>query len=147
MVEQDLEDLFRRRRADMVAFARMLTGSTAVAEELVQEAFLRMQGHGGIEQPDAYLRTTVANLARNHFRRLGVERKVAAAGRLVLEDPELDEMWALVCRLPLRQRTVLALRFYEDLTEHQIAETLGWPTGTVKSTLHRALGELRRRMS
>ena len=150
MDDERIADLFRKQRAPLVTLARIMTGSTQIAEELVQDAFLKLQQQNGpITHPEAYLRTVVANLCRSYFRRQGVERRHAPGQhqRLVLEDPELDETWDLVCALPVRQRAVLALRFYHDLSEAEIAETLGCRPGTVKSSLHRGLKELRRRLS
>ena len=57
--------------------------------------------------------------------------------------PEIDETWQAVARLPVRQRAVVTLRFWEDLPEMEIAAALSWPAGTVKSTLHRALKRLK----
>jgi RNA polymerase sigma factor (sigma-70 family) len=59
-------------------------------------------------------------------------------------EPELDITWDAIRRLPERQRVVLVLRFYEDLTVGEIARTVDWPVGTVKSLLHRALNRLRK---
>jgi RNA polymerase sigma factor (sigma-70 family) len=63
------------------------------------------------------------------------------------KDPEIDETWVAVCRLPFRQRAVLALRFYEDMSEAEIARVLGCRPGTVKSGLHRGLSRLREELS
>ena len=144
MSTSDLEVLYRRQRAAMVRLARLLTGSPTVAEEVVQEAFLKMhkQVHTPLN-PDGYLRTTVANLARSHLRRLRLERRWTPDAPVTTSVPEVDETWAAVCRLPYRQRAVLVLRFYEDLAEHDIAQVLGCRVGTVKSRLHRALSALR----
>ena len=144
----DLDELFRHQRAPMVSLARMLTGSEAIAEEIVQEAFLKLyQRPGVLENPEGYLRATVTNLCRNHARHLAVEGRRRVRERLVLEDITLDELWGHICELPFRQRAVLALRFYNDLPEAEIAAVLDCPLGTVKSTLHRGLKELRRKLS
>jgi len=144
----DLVALYRSERESMVRLARMLTGSATVAEEVVQEAFLRIhQQRDHPRNPQGYLRATVANLCRSHTRRLVLERRIRPESRLVLDNPEIDEMWAAVCRLPFRQRAVLALRFYEDLTEPDIARILGCRLGTVKSRLHRGLATLRSELS
>jgi len=144
----DLGLLYRRQRRQMVRLARLLTGSFEIAEEVVQEAFLKVQlSTTDIEKPEQYLRATVVNLSRGHLRRLRLERGVPPEMRIVHPAPEIDETWAAVCRLSSRQRAVLALRFYEDLSEAQIAEVLGCRLGTVKSSLHRALAALRRQLS
>jgi RNA polymerase sigma factor (sigma-70 family) len=150
MGEQRIAELFRQQRASLVSLAAVMTGSVQIAEELVQDAFLNLQRQiGPIAYPEAYLRAAVVNLCRSYCRRRGLERRHAPGQhqRLALEDPELDETWALVCALPVRQRAILALRFYQDLSEAQIAEMLGCRIGTVKSGLHRGLKELRRRLS
>ncbi len=144
----ELDDLFRRRRVPMIRLARVLTGSMAVAEELVQDAFMKL--HEQIARPnnlEGYLHTTVVNLARNHLRRRQLEHRHSVPDRVTFEDPEIDELWSMVCRLPFRQRAVLALRFYEDLPEADIARVLECRLGTVKSTLHHALAKLQKELS
>jgi RNA polymerase sigma factor (sigma-70 family) len=144
IASSDLATLYRRQREPMVRLARLLTGSTTVAEEVVQEAFLRMhQRQTRPENPAGYLRTTVANISRSHMRRLRLERRVLMEDRVTFDDPVIDETWEAVLRLPFRQRAVLALRFYEDLPEAEIARLLGCRPGTVKSSLHRGLATLR----
>jgi RNA polymerase sigma-70 factor (sigma-E family) len=144
----ELTALYRRQRVAMVRLARLLTRSEAVAEEVVQEAFLQI--HARREppsNPEAYLRATVANLSRNHTRRLRIEQRWSPQDRVIFNDPEIDETWAILCRLPFRQRAVVALRYYEDLSEAEIARVLGCRPGTVKSSLHRGLSKLREEMS
>jgi RNA polymerase sigma factor (sigma-70 family) len=144
----DLDLLYRGRRQAMIGLARLLTGSFEVAEELVQEAFLKLQLVGSVPQnPENYLRSIVTNLARGHLRRLRLERTRRPETRIVVPAPEVDETWAAVCRLPFRQRAVVALRYYEDLPETEIAQVLGCRLGTVKSSHHRALASLRRKLS
>ena len=60
--------------------------------------------------------------------------------------PEIDETWTSVLGLPATQRAVVLLRFWQDMTIDAIAETLGWPAGSVKSTLHRALKNLKEQL-
>jgi RNA polymerase sigma factor (sigma-70 family) len=144
----DLATLYRRQREAMIRLARLLTGSLAVAEEVVQEAFLKMQQLK--EQPlnpDGYLRTTVANISKSHMRRLRLERAVLPQDQITFNDAEMADTWAAVRRLPFRQRAVLALRFYEDLPEAEIARVLGCRPGTVKSSLHRGLAKLREELT
>ena len=144
----DLVSLFGRQRQSMVRLACLLTGSPAVAEEVVQEAFLKIHQLGQAPRnPEGYLRTVVANLSKSHLRRLRLERSQSARDRLVFDDPVIDETWEVVCRLPFRQRAVLALRLYEDLPEAEIARVLDCRPGTVKSSLHRGLAKLREELS
>jgi RNA polymerase sigma factor (sigma-70 family) len=144
----ELEDLFRRRRLAMVRLARLLTGSVGLAEEVVQDAFLKI--YELPQRPrnvDAYLHTIVVNLCRNQVRHRQVEQKSSPSGKITLNIPEINDVWSLVCGLPFRQRAVLVLKFYEDLSEAEIARALDWRPGTVKSTLHRAIGKLRKELS
>lgn len=147
----DLVARFRDCRPEMVRLAHLITGSNEVAEEVVQEAFLKVRAAWPrVANPGGYVRTAVVNLARGHVRRRGLEWRHAArvpVDPVTSGDPEVDETWAAVCRLPERQRAVLALRFYEDLSEAQIAAVLGFRVGTVKSTLHRGLARLRKELS
>jgi RNA polymerase sigma factor (sigma-70 family) len=144
----DLSDLFARQRESMVRLARLFTGSVAIAEEIVQEAFLKMHRLSKApDNADAYLRTTVANLSKNHLRRLRLERRLPPPERVILSTPDIDETWAVVQRLPFRQRAVLVLRFYADMSEADIAQVLHCRPGTVKSSLHRGLEKLRSDLS
>jgi RNA polymerase sigma factor (sigma-70 family) len=132
-----------------VRLGHAIVGSASVAEEIAQEAFLRVySGWSGIESPDAFLRTVLVNLCRSNLRRAHLERSNVSAGvSSVLSEPELDETWIALRLLPFRQRAVLALRYYGDLSESEIAALLGCRLGTVKSTRHRALARLRKELS
>ena len=142
-----LADLYREKYVPMVRLAYLMVGSTTVAEDLVQDAFARMHRHwDGIEHPRAYLRTSVVNACRSHLRRLALERAYKRHPSVVGESapPEADELFDALAALPPRQRAALVLRFYEDLSEADIAVALGCRPGTVKSLLHRGLAELRK---
>jgi RNA polymerase sigma-70 factor (sigma-E family) len=143
-----VEQLYRTHRLAMVRLARLLTDSAAVAEELVQEAFIRFaRSTGPKDEPAAYLRVIVVNLCRSQQRRTIVERRFAPkASPSISGIPEIDETWDLVRTLPFRQRAVLMLRYYEDLSEADIARVLGCRPGTVKSALHRGLAALRKEL-
>jgi RNA polymerase sigma-70 factor (sigma-E family) len=150
-----LGELYRRHAGDAARLAYLVTGDRALAEDLVQEAFVRLAGRfRDLRNPDAfdlYLRRTVVNLARSHFRRKRVERAyLAGRGRepadQPTEQPDLhghDELWTALLELPERQRTALVLRFFEDLSEVATAEVMGCPVGTVKSLASRGLHRLR----
>ena len=144
----EIEELYRRQRDPMLRLARLLTGSPAVAEELVQDAFIKFaRSHGKKDEPAAYLRVIVVNLCRSQQRRTALERRLVPKAPLLSGIPEIDETWDLVRRLPFRQRAVLMLRFYEDLPEAEIASALGCRPGTVKSSLHRGLATLRKKLA
>ncbi len=144
---ESFDTLFVRQRLPLTRLAHLLTGSNQVAEEIVQEAFMRLHARWDeVYNPNGFLRTVVSNLAKNHARRLLLERRHASEAPAVVGEPELDETWAAVCALPFRQRAVLTLRYYEDMTEAEIAEVLGCRVGTVKSAHHRALARLREQL-
>ena len=139
--------LFREDYAKSVRLAHLLTGSNSVAEDLVQEAFARLHQHRGrIDNPGAYLRCTVVNVCRSWHR--GRTREHARLVRhglppAVLSDDALELLDALR-RLSYRQRSVIVLRYWLDLSEAEIAETLGCRPGTVKSLHTRAIEHLRK---
>jgi RNA polymerase sigma-70 factor (sigma-E family) len=133
--------------------AYLLTGDAAVAEDLVQEAFARAFARfAHLRRQEAlagYLRKTVVNLAHKHFRRLSSERAYVTRARggdglgLPPDVALREQLWAGLRELPHRQRCALVLRFYEDLSEKQVARLLGCRVGTVKSLVHRGLSSMR----
>jgi RNA polymerase sigma-70 factor (sigma-E family) len=152
-----LGELYRRHAPDAGRLAYLLTGDRALAEDLVQEAFLRLFGRfQDLRRPEAfewYLRRTVVNLANSQFRRRRVERayldrRVPEARPDASAEVEArEDLWRALQALPERQRAALVLRFYEDLPEARAAEVLGCPVGTVKSLVSRGLERLRAGMS
>lgn len=151
--EGRLEELYRQHVPDAVRLAYVMTRDHALAEDLAQEAFVRITGRfvhlRHAEAFQAYLRRTVTNLVRNHWRRQRLER-----AHLHREDPppgrrtddEVDESETIrlvLLRLPERQRAAVILRYFEDLSERQTADVLGCRPGTVKSLVSRALTTLR----
>jgi RNA polymerase sigma-70 factor (sigma-E family) len=151
-----LGELYRRHAPDAVRLAYLLTGDRALAEDLVHEAFVRMFGRfRDLRDPDAfraYLRTTVVNLARSHFRRARVERTYLERQRPPVEGAEppdpgpREELWAALGLLSERQRAAIVLRYYEDLSEAEAADVLRCPVGTVKSLVSRGMDRLRREL-
>lgn len=132
----------------LVRLGHLLSGSRAVGEELAQDAFLGLlRTQSRVEQPGAYLRRSVVNLALNARRRRVLER-TALAGHREQDThlPEPDDLWPLLAQLPARQRCVLVLRSYEDLSEADIAHVLGCRPGTVKSLASRGLARLRQEL-
>jgi RNA polymerase sigma factor (sigma-70 family) len=142
------EPFYERQRLPAVRLAHVIVGTNAIAEEIAQEAFLRVHERwASIERPEQFLRAVVVNLCRTTVRRADLERRLAlGTDRTMLDAPELDETWFAVCRLPFRQRAVLALRYYADLPEAEIATLLGCRVGTVKSAHHRGLAALRKEL-
>lgn len=134
--------------------ARLLVGDVDSAEDVVAEAIARtlpMWRKGDIDDLGAYLRRVVVSVVSRRWQRraLGFRRDRSAIDWLtapfdtaaVLSDR--DETLRAVLRLPPRRRAIVALRFYEDMTEARIAEVLGIQLGTVKSQLSKALEQLR----
>jgi RNA polymerase sigma factor (sigma-70 family) len=129
----------------MVRLAYALTGSEALAQDLVHDVFLRAHARWSkVDHPRSYLRSAVVNACRSSSRRSKRER--SAAPLFVVEDAELqpDELFDALEALPYRQRAALVLRFYEGLTHAEIAEVLRCREGTVASLVHRGLAQLRR---
>lgn len=144
----DFDSFYRAQRTPLVRLAHLLTGSPALAEELAQEALLAAhQRWSGLDNPNAYARRALVNLARTHHRRSALQRRHERDSRPPVDlPPEIDEMWQHIRRLGTDQRSVIVLRFYADMKVDEIAEVLGKPAGTVKSLLHRSLATLKENM-
>lgn len=141
-----LEQTYRELRLPLLRLAFLLTGSRETAEDLVQSAFVSAQPRWHqIDDPPAYLRCSVVNLAKDGQRREFRRRKLLRPEpEPVTAIPELDETWALVRQLPATQRAVVVLHYYEDLPLVEIGHLLDRPASTVRSDLRRALGRLRK---
>ncbi len=124
--------------------ASFLTQSTAAGEEIAQEALLGLYRHWeSVDQPEAYLRRALVNGAGNWRRHETVKQaKLPLMVDVDRFDFAADELADALAALPFRQRAVLVLRYQADLTEAEIAETLGCRPGTVKSLASRALARL-----
>lgn len=142
-----VEALFRERYGPMVSLAYLLVRDGALAEELVQDAFLAVQRRWqSIDDPPAYLRTAVVNACRTWGRRQKVRREhvaTLAPETAPSADQLADELWDALATLPERQRTAVVLRYYEDASDDDIAAVLDCRPATVRTTLHRALKALR----
>jgi RNA polymerase sigma-70 factor (sigma-E family) len=136
--------LFIRERTAMVRVAYLLVGSESVAEEIVQEAFAAVYARWDrIENPGGFLRQCVVNGARSSLRRRALERRKA---QLLVDEgtaPAGRELLDALAALPIGWRSVVVLRFYEGMTQEEIAVALDMRLGTVKSSLHRGLAQLR----
>jgi len=144
-VDRSMGAVFVDERERLVRVAYLLTGSSAVAEDLVQDAFVRLHGHwDGIREPSAYLRVTVVNACRAHHRRNRREQSHFPELVTDLVAPETPLVLDALASLPYRQRAALVLRFYEDRPDDEIAEALGCRPATVRSLVHRGLATLRK---
>ncbi|RZT80666.1 RNA polymerase sigma-70 factor (sigma-E family) [Micromonospora violae] len=144
------------RTSALVRLARLLTGDEHRAEDLVQEVLAQAYARWGrisrTDRPDAYVHRMLVNAHHSWWRqRSSREVSVAAVtDRAGTTDEaagvaERDALWRLVCALPTRQRTVIVLRYYEDLDDTSIADILACSTGTVRTHAKRALAALRQR--
>jgi RNA polymerase sigma factor (sigma-70 family) len=138
-------DLYQQHRERLIGLAAAITLDPLIAEEVVHDAFVGLQRHHStVDKPVGYLQRSVINLSVSRIRRRRLVWRGEPAPRLVAESADTDEMWQIVVKLPPKQRAVVALRYWEDMTVADIAETLGIPAGSVKSTLNRALSRLRK---
>mgnify|MGYP002621433584 FL=1 len=146
----------RARLPTLVRFAVALAGDRGLGEDIVQEVLIRAYGRWGriatLDQPEAYLRRMVTNEYlswRRRWARVTPHADVPATTESGAE-PDHAETHAdrsllatELARLPRRQRAVLVLRYYEHLTDAEIADVLDCPQGTVRSLASRALRTLR----
>ncbi|MDH6226135.1 MULTISPECIES: SigE family RNA polymerase sigma factor [Streptomyces] len=147
------------RRPVLLRTARSLTNDPGDAEDLLQTALARtylhwdrIADHGAL---DGYVRRALVNTRTSQWRRRRVDEfpsetlpEPRGPGAAPADPAELqatrDAVWRAVLRLPDRQRAIVVLRYYEDLSEARTAEMLGVSVGTVKSALSRALVKLRK---
>lgn len=149
----EIEQFLAGRGDALLRTAMLLAGSREAGQDLLQAALMRMvpRWHRLDGDPEAYLRRVLYNLAADGFRRQARMRRKLALLRPLAElsaDPTVvvdlrDALVRLMQQLPPRQRTVLVLRFWDQLTEAEAAAVLGWPEGTVKSATSRGLARLR----
>lgn len=137
----------------MLRYAAVLTGDTGLAEDVVQEVLIRAHARwrriSGLEQPDAYIRRMITNEYLSWRRRLArftpmadIRPSVSVADHAI-QHADRDALRAELARLPRQHRAVLVLRYYENLTDAEIADVLGCSTGTVRGYASRALATLR----
>ncbi len=151
--EEAVRDAFERHYAPLLRLCFLLSGRRELAEDLVQDAFVRSIPRIGSLEREAvgpYLRRVAVNLWKNRLRRLAVEarswtRHEEPSVHPDVEDPGgRDVLWEAVKSLPDRQRACIVLRYWEDLPVAEVAQVLGCSTGTVKSHTSRAVARLRR---
>ncbi|HEU5110742.1 MAG TPA: SigE family RNA polymerase sigma factor [Micromonosporaceae bacterium] len=156
-LEEEFREFVAARSAALLRTAYLLAGDWATAEDLLQTAltktYLAWKRLGEIEAVEPYARRVLVNTATSWWRRrwhgerpTEVLPERPAPDRLE-EHLERDALWQHVKSLPARQRAVLVLRFYEDMSEAQTAAMLGISVGTVKSQTSRALAALRQKLT
>ena len=150
-------ELYAAHYRGLVRLSTLLVRDVPTAEEVVQDAFVAMHGRWRrLREPDkalAYLRQTVVNRSRSVLRQRGVRERYAAthpvlhhaagADEVALDTERRSRVLDALQQLPTRQREVLALRYYLDLSEAEIAATLGISRGAVKSHASRGTAALR----
>lgn len=149
--EAAVEALFRAEYRSLVRLAALLLDDRGAAEEVVQDAFVKLQvGWGRLREPDrapAWLRSAVLNGARSRLRHRTVRRRhlTSAPDRVevdFLAGAEHRRVLAALRTLPPRQREALVLKFYADLSEAETAAAMGVSAGSVKTHVHRGLAAL-----
>ncbi|MFF2327674.1 MULTISPECIES: SigE family RNA polymerase sigma factor [unclassified Streptomyces] len=146
----------RARGPVLLRAARSLTANPSDAEDLLQTALTktyvaweRIEDHRAL---DGYVRRALLNTRTSQWRKRKVdefacdelpEQEASSVSDPAEQQTLHDAMWRAVLKLPARQRAMVVLRYYEDLSEVQTAEVLGVSVGTVKSAVSRALGKLR----
>jgi RNA polymerase sigma-70 factor (sigma-E family) len=153
--EDGFSDFVRVHTATLFRTAYLMTGDYQRAEDLLQTTFVRVYQRwprvAEMDRPVGYARRVLVSQAASWWRRRSSHesplllRDEPARGDRTDEAAEHERVWKAVLSLPPRQRAVTVLRYYEDLSEAEIAQTLGMAPGTVKSHGHaaaRRLGEL-----
>ncbi|UFN44267.1 SigE family RNA polymerase sigma factor [Nocardioides okcheonensis] len=155
----EITELYAAHRLPLVRLAVLLVDDFASAEDVVQDAFAALARRpDAVRDPSkalAYLRTSVVNTARSALRRRRTARAYSPPHELSPPTPEDSavlaeehrEVIAALQTLAPRQREVLVLRYWSNLSEAEIARTLGISQGTVKSTASRALAALEKAMT
>ncbi|WP_433315750.1 SigE family RNA polymerase sigma factor [Micromonospora sp. CA-269861] len=155
-LEEQFREFVAARSAALLRTAYLLTGDWATAEDLLQTAltktYLAWKRLGGIEAVEPYARRVMVNTSTSWWRRRwhGERPTEVLPERAGVDEIEQqldrDLLWRHLRELPNRQRAVLVLRYYEDMSEAQTAAMLDISPGTVKSQTSRALATLRRRL-
>ena len=146
--EDQFTDFVRAHSATLFRTAYLMSGDYQRAEDLLQTTLVRVYQRwprvAAMDYPVAYARKVVVTQSASWWRRRSSHespsllREEPAWGGLAAEVAEHERVWQAVLSLPPRQRAVTVLRYYEDLSEAEIAETLGMAPGTVKSHGHAA---------
>ena len=147
-----VRDFYEARYGRLVVQLAGMTGSRELAEEALQEAFVRgldrPAAFARLDNPEAWLRTVALNYCRSRWRRMALWRRTQP--RLVVRPPDAVELsetqtvvLAALAQLPMALRQVAALHYLSDLSVEQVSHALDLPSGTVKARLVRARDALR----
>lgn len=144
---ETLEALYRMEYERTVRLARLLTNDHHVAEELAQEAFVRVAPRvTSADNPAAYLRTVTVNLCRDHGRRVSTARRHPEPPPAMDHAPplprEVEEVWQAVQALTPARRDALVLRYWADLPTAEVARLLDVRPATARSLIRRGLASL-----
>jgi RNA polymerase sigma factor (sigma-70 family) len=142
------DDFYRAHYESLVRLGYLLTLSEDVARDLVHDVFVRVYGRfAGLEEPLPYLRRCVVNATRSWHRRRQLEWSRSRLEHAPDVAFEADELFDVLARLPSRQRAAIVLRFYEQMSDAEIAALLHCRPGTVASLVHRGCARLRTAIS
>ena len=140
--------MYHQYRNQLLGLATLLSGSRAVAEEVVQDVFAAAIPRWDlIDNHEWYLKRSVVNRVRSLGRRATRAKPFLRTREGVTGEPLVDETWRLLRGLPVRQRTVLVLRIHLDLPDEEIARLMNCPEPTVRSLAFRALATLRKELT
>ncbi|MCA2177130.1 SigE family RNA polymerase sigma factor [Nonomuraea glycinis] len=144
----EFEDFVRARGPALLRYGYVLSGNPDDAADLVQEALLKLSDTWrrvrNKDNPEAYVRTIMARQHISWWRRRRREHLTDDVPEGSYTDRHATgELWRELASLPRKQRTVLVLRYFEDLPDQEIADILGISCGTVRSQAFRALQTLR----
>ena len=160
MPTRSFAKMFSEQSASLVRLARVFCDDRNAAEDLVQEAFIRLHRSAGsirdLGRAPAFLRSIVINLARDHNRRglMSLRHRASAEpptppvapDERAVRDEDVDEVLEALRTLPDRQRVCLVLHYFEELSIAEVAETLHISTNSVKTHCRRGLAALESRL-
>ncbi len=153
--ESEFHAFFEQHHRQLARLAYLLTSDHDAADDITADAFTAAWRHWGrvrqVDNPLAYMRRTVANMATSRLRRIMRERRglgmlgtMAETHCVDTDVPAVVDVRAALMSLPTRKRECVVLRYAFDLSEHETARTLGISIGTVKSQTSKGAGELER---
>lgn len=144
-VDAEFARFYRDTYAEMERVAFLLSGSSAAAADLSHDCYVELYRRWGtVTSPRAYVRRSIAHAAATRHARRQREQRDWRAASTLRDDREdgLEYLADAIAALPHRQRAVIVLKFYCDLTEAQIADATGMRPGSVGPTVARALARL-----